>query len=371
VWLCCSVLAVLAGSAFAGGTDRSGQSLDVLFKPGRQLELSFGAVSSNLSGVEVPALGGQSSGDVAPSYTTMSAAYKADLNRSLAYALVLDQPFGADIVYPTGTGYYGERTTAKMSSTAVTAVLKHALSKNLSLHGGVREQAIDASIYLIRPANNTPYSATFARAWAPGWLVGLAYEKPKKAQRLALTFHSAVQHEMETTETSSSTTLGTDHTSRSKVTIETPRAVNLLFQTGLNAKTLIFGTVRWAEWTKFVVQAPDFRTLTGNPLVSFKDDRTTYTLGLGRRLNKEWSIAGNVGYEATLGGSSSNFAPRDGARNLGIAATYTMKKAELRGGMQYVWVGDAQTPRGTLFPAGNWNDNTGIGGALKLSIKLD
>ena len=134
---------------------------------------------------------------------------------------------------------------------------------------------------------------------------------------------------------------------------------------------MLFRSVRWAEWTKFVVQAPDFRTLTGNPLVSFKDDRTTYTLGLGRRLNKEWSIAGNVGYEATLGGSSSNFAPRDGARNLGIAATYTMKKAELRGGMQYVWVGDAQTRIGPLFPAGNWNDNTGIGGALKLSIKLD
>ena len=63
----------LAGSAFAGGIDRSGQSIDVLFEEGRHLEFSIGMVNPDVSGVGAGVLitpltptPGAASGDMAP-----------------------------------------------------------------------------------------------------------------------------------------------------------------------------------------------------------------------------------------------------------------------------------------------------------------
>ncbi|MFT6169527.1 MAG: hypothetical protein ACJAR9_001646, partial [Celeribacter sp.] len=74
-------LAVTTTGAFAGGIDRSGQSISALFEDGNYLEFSFGSVSPNVSGVQTGAFGsivpgiGQSSGNMAADYTQLGFAY--------------------------------------------------------------------------------------------------------------------------------------------------------------------------------------------------------------------------------------------------------------------------------------------------------
>ena len=64
-----------------------------------------------------------------------------------------------------------------------------------------------------------------------------------RGPRVALTYNSAISYELPTTETS---VLGTVN---STTDTETPQSVNFEFQTGVAADTLLFGGVRWVDWT--------------------------------------------------------------------------------------------------------------------------
>lgn len=117
-------LALAPLAAQAGGIDRSGQSIGVIFEKGTYAEFSFGSVSPNVSGMQVvtfpPALGGSTagskSGDMTNSYLQFGAALKHDYNDKFSVALILEQPFGADVEYDTGTGYFASSATAKLQS---------------------------------------------------------------------------------------------------------------------------------------------------------------------------------------------------------------------------------------------------------------
>ncbi len=64
--------------AHAGGLDRSGQGVGVIYKDGNWVELSFGNVNPSVSGVYTGA-GNAASGDMAESYNQLGAAIKMDL----------------------------------------------------------------------------------------------------------------------------------------------------------------------------------------------------------------------------------------------------------------------------------------------------
>ena len=114
---------VSASMVQAGGLDRSGQSIAPLFETGGEsgsyVELSFGNVSPEMSGTAV----GASSGNIAESYFRYGGAFKTDLNDRITVALIYDQPYGADVAYPTGTGYPFAGATANFESSALTGIL--------------------------------------------------------------------------------------------------------------------------------------------------------------------------------------------------------------------------------------------------------
>ena len=97
-------IALLLGTtaAYAGGMDRSGQSITALFEEGTYAEISFGSVSPDVSGVYT--LAPLPSGNIAPDYTTFGLAFKTDVNDKVSLAFIMDQPFGANVDYSTA-GY--------------------------------------------------------------------------------------------------------------------------------------------------------------------------------------------------------------------------------------------------------------------------
>ncbi|NKB28167.1 MAG: hypothetical protein GKR99_11660 [Rhodobacteraceae bacterium] len=201
-----TVFVATATVANAGGLDRSGQSLAVLFEQGRYAKLSFGGVDPNVSGVAGPLLGpgaGFESGSVSPHFANFGAAYKADLNETLSYALIYDQPFGAAVDYSDASPFYfAADAVAEFSSQALTGVLQYNLPSNISVFGGLRLQEVEATanIPFIDPVFG--YDVVGSPDWGVGYVVGAAYEKPEIALRVALTYNSEVEHSLDTVEMS-------------------------------------------------------------------------------------------------------------------------------------------------------------------------
>ena len=360
------------GPAFAGALDRSGQSVSIIFEEGRRVELSFGFVAPDGSGEDLPPFAGTDSGDVLENYFQFGAAYKADINNQLSYALIYDQPFGADTMYPDGDSAYFGGTLAKASSHALTGVLRYKFNDNVSVHGGLRAQSVQADVELrgaaygaAPPGGFNGYNVYLDREWGFGYLLGGAYERKDIALRVALTYNSSISYDLDTEEE-----FGPLGTIESETTIETPQSVNLEFQTGIMADTLLFGAVRWVDWSEFDV-TPEFFDANvpgGGALVEYDDDIITYTLGVGRRFTDQWSGAVQVGYEKAGDKLVSPLGPTTGNFSLGVGATYTMDNMEITGGIRHVWLGDADPETGTPDVArAEFRDNTAIAAGLKIA----
>jgi long-subunit fatty acid transport protein len=276
-----------------------------------------------------------------------------DLGDRMALAIILDQPIGADVAYPTGSGYPLAEATATLSSSAITALLKYRFENNVSVYGGLRYQTVHGEVALGPAVGN--YTLNTNHDSELGYVVGLAWEKPEIAARVALTYNSAITHSLESVEFGVPTA-GFD--------TEVPQSVNLEFQTGIAKDTLLFGSIRWVEWSAFVIDPPTYQLLPPTtPLVSYASNRISYNLGVGRRFNENWSGAVTIGYEESDGEITGNLGPTDGFASVGLAATYTMDNIKITGGVRYVDIGDATA---NLGPGASFTNNSGIGIGLRV-----
>lgn len=354
-------------SAQAGGIDRSGQGIGILFEPGRYAELSFGYVKPSVDGTDIA---GQPTGSVVNGYSQLALGYKYDVSDTLSFALIVDQPFGADVLYPLlASAPFPEildGTKAEASATAVTGILRYKFDGGFSVHGGVRAQRADGFIRLQGAAYGplSGYNVTLDSDVAPGYLVGVAYEKPEIALRVALTYNSAITHDFDTTEL-----VGVAPVAPLSVTeVELPQSVNLDFQTGVAKDTLVFGQIRWVDWSSFTLTPAFFGGATGGASLIDLEDTTTYTLGVGRRFNENWAGSISINYEGK--GSDplvSPLAPTNGRLGLTIGAQYTRDNMKVSMGLNYTRVGDAQPETGTPDTArANMTDNHVLGLGVKV-----
>lgn len=345
-----AAFAILSTSAFAGGIERSTQSVAILFEEGRYMEASLGyfdpSVSGSVAGGAVP------SGDMSPSYTSLSFGYKQSIGDNIDIALIIDQPVGAEVSYPAAFASYPlAGSTASIDSTAVTGLIRYKFPSNFSVIGGLRVQSAKGTVNLpgfgYRMSTNTDTQL--------GYVLGVAWEKPEIAARVALTYNSAIEHDFDSTE--QGVVPGT-------FSSEIPKSWNLEFQTGVAANTLVFGSIRWVDWTAFDISPPNF---PANPLVGYTSDRVTYTLGLGRRFNENWSGAVILGHEPSSGDPTGNLGPTDGYDSISLAATYTNGNVKLTGGIRYVDIGNATTNPPV---SGQFTNNHGIGVGLRVGYSF-
>lgn len=361
-----AALCLVAGSAQAGGIDRSGQSIGALFEEGRYLEFNLTSVSPSVSGNSISALpNGTGSGDIAPSYLRFGAAYKADINDQFSYALILDEPFGADVDYALGTGYFAQGSNAEFRGRALTGLLQYNMGSGFSVYGGLRLQSVEANAKVDFAAIGLDYEAETDVHYGLGYVAGVAYEKPDIALRVSLTYSSEVSHSTDTTETQG-TTLSRD----SSTEFETPQSVNLEFQTGIAANTLLFGGVRWVDWSDFKLDPSLYTQVTGGGnLLSYEDDVTTYTIGVGHRINETWSVAASFSYEENTGNLFTNLGPADGQTSLGLAAIYRTGPYEITTGVRYIRIGDTTTAVGGN-PGAEFNDNDAVAFGVKVAYRF-
>lgn len=354
------LLATAAPAAWAGGIDRTGQGLGALFESGRYLEISVGHVAPRVEGADL--LGGQT-GDVAGAHLLPSVSLKFDAGDRLSFAAVADRTYGADILYGQGSPLLGG-TRVDVASHGVLGLARYRIDKNFSVHGGLRLQTSSATVRLKGLAYGpvSGYQVRLGPDTAISPAAGIAFEIPEIALRVAATYHAAIKHKLATRETAPLAPLNGSSTTP----ISLPRAVNLDFQTGIARDTLLYGQLRWANWSEFRVDPARFVAVTGEGLIELKDTRT-WTLGLARQFDARWAGAIALNYEGRGDKLSSPLAPVNGRRGLTLAAIHARDALKITAGVSYSKLGDARLETGTPdTQRATMSGNAALGLGIKL-----
>ncbi len=374
-----------AGSAHAAALEQTVPSaIRLLYQEGRYIEFGMQYTDPDQSGdgATIPAgvlgplpvtLPGNT-GDVFEPRWNFSGAYKADLNERLSYALIFDQPLWADTLYGTGsfpqlpppfpTSLYGG-SMAKLETYQITAALSYDVNPNVKVYGGLRAQLLDAEAGVSFVQN---YHVNADAKWGYGYLLGAAYERPDIALRVALTYFSKISYDLDTAETITPFGTTTPQTFDTETDVDTPQSVQLDFQTGVAPKTLVFGYVRWVDWSEFSISPPIYEQavqgLVGQPrpLVDYADDWWTYNLGIGRQLTDQLAGSFALTYEPDVGGEMTSLGPYDGRTTATVALSYDYGSWNFTGGLSYGVLGDTFNVLQTDFNDGSvWGAGLRVG----------
>ncbi len=351
-------LVVGATAVQAGGIDRSGQGVNILFEKGSAVQFRLGYASPEISGtMTVPGVGKFDSGDIGKDFFVPHLAYKKELTEKLDLALIYDQPFGANVEYaknyplswnPVPGGRSGV-LTAKADTDALTALVRYKFDNGFSAIAGLRAQRLETDVTVPAAAG---YEVQADPDTGFGYVIGVAWEKPEIAARVALTYNSKITHELSQTESFNPpppAPAGLVASFKTESEVVLPQSINLDFQTGVAPKTLLFGSVRWADWPQLVYAPEYYTSIVGKNLVDYKKAAFTYSLGLGYKFNDAFSGAVTLGYEPSNDLPTSNLGPTDGSWSVGLGGTYNVDKAKISGGVRYTDIGDAVTNTGGVF----------------------
>jgi long-chain fatty acid transport protein len=336
-------LVASAGSAGALGLDRSGQDISAIFEPGGFAEVTYALANPTLEGFD---LFGNDIEDVGEEFSFGSFAVKYDTAPGLSLALIVDQPYGADILYggsPATTLLGG--TAAELDSVSTTTLVRYRFNDAFSIHGGVRSVNTDANVTLSGVAFGglNGYNVDLDDGEGYGYVIGGAYERPDIALRVALTYSTEVDLEFDAVESVGGTTVAVGTT-----TVTAPESFNLDFQTGIARDTLLFGQIRHAAYSATILSPDFFGGATGGGSITDIEDGTSYSIGIGRRFTDSFSGLVSIGYEPETGDDLvSPLAPSNGQTSVQVGGAYTVGALTFSGGVRYTMLGDANPEVGT------------------------
>ena len=353
-----AAMTLLAGTAFAAGLDRSGQSTTFIFEEGNAIQMGYSSVSPDVTGVFAhPLYGDLDSGSASDDYSDMSFAGKIDsATGKYSFAVIYDQPFGANTNYPVDG--FTQGLNATFESKGLSFIGKVKATDRISLFAGATSSRISAE--LNKPSS--AYSVISNEDDSHGWLIGAAYEIPEYALRVDATYRSAVEHKGVKISESIVHPLAGPMTFDDTIDVTMPQSFNLNVQTGINDKTLVFAGLRWVEWTAF-----DITTPVGGELVSYENDTISYNVGVGRKITDNFSILGSIGYEASTDEVPSLLSPTNGRMSYNLGAQYKIGNTKIAAGYSYVNLGDGTGVVVADPLTADFKDNTATGFGIKLT----
>lgn len=415
-----AILAATTTLTSAGGLDRSGQSILSIFDEDGTYSASIGYVTPSLKGTDTGGSGATYS--AGNSYTQLGFSFTNEINDRLSYGVIYDQPFGADIFYngdPTTAALAGTR--ADISSNALSVLGRYKFNDNFSVFGGLKLQQAGGKVSLngtaygnalatagaaaqagtttavlgaalqgsptafaaLPAALQSPaalqaigaqvqqasagftaaggYNVDIEQTWGTGFIVGAAYEIPDIAMRLAITYHSEIGHDGGSVETAPFPQLA----GAGNTPFDSPESINLDFQTGIAADTLLLASLRWTNWGDFDVIPPNL----GSDLANLNDSYR-WSLGVGRRFNENLSGSAILTYEKDDGSATSSpLAPNDGQIGLTVGGRYEKDNLTVSGGINYTMLGDTEAGVGGQ-PVASFRDSSAVGVGLRVNFKF-
>jgi long-chain fatty acid transport protein len=340
----------LPGGAAAAGIERVVPSARLLFREGGFAQFELAHIRPRHRGTGGSFAGEPiegRTGNVFDSYEQASFTIRDDIAPRLSYAVTVDQPWGADTFYRQGTvdpAVAYEGIEARIRSRALTTILAYDATDRIKVYAGLRAQRTEAEATI----PFLGYGIDAAENWALGYLVGAGYHIPEIALHVALTYHSRMRHDFAMTE------VGPFGTIESVIDVDLPQSVTLEFQSGVAPDTLVFGSIRWVDWTEFDIIPPGYTFATGNPLVDYQNDWWTFTLGAGRRFSETWAASVSALWEPRMGEPVMTLGPADGRTAITGAVTWSEGPFEVTGGVTFGLLGRTRNILGTEFEDGSY-----------------
>lgn len=424
--LAASIFSIFSvNSVFAAALDRSGQPILPFLQDGNYFEVSVFTLDPQVSGSANPGnsalsiLNGANVHDMGDSYSFVNAALKVQATERISIGLLYDQPFGAKANYSSEesvipnvvsvvgnqgmfhNGSTGESTNAEVKSENISMIIGFQPTKNWNLYAGPAYQSVKGNVQLRGMTYGGVqglggYTADIPEDSSVGWLAGVAYQIPEIALKAAITYRSSIDHEFDVKEDLGALEVlkknpAFEYTD-AKTKVTTPESVNLDFQTGLNKQTLLSANLRWVNWKNFVIRPHDFGFASeilaqklspnyknGFNLADWSKDQWSINLGLGRKLNEQWAVSGQLGWDSGAGNPVTTLGPVDGYWSLGGGVQYNLTPSYfVAAGIKYFWLGDAIAQAGSYSVPSNtlsaqsaeFKDNYAIAYGLKFGYKF-
>ncbi|WP_131667444.1 outer membrane protein transport protein [Psychrobacter pygoscelis] len=393
--LTCAIATIsLTSLASAAGLDRSGQPSDEFSNSGTLAYISAYHISPDISGVEE---NGKVIKSVADDYEGYGYGAKTDVNDKFSVGVFYDQPFGADVYFEGNNSLVSttsdsvKATEARVSSDNFTGLLGVNLGENnnFKIYGGPVLQKVEGRLTVhgdravISALDN--YDLRIAKSTDYGYMVGAAYLKPEIGLKAAVTYRSAIEHDINYSEAMPLVAKYGLPTNQAKVkTLEMPQSVNIDFQTGLNPTTLLTAKARWVPWGDFAIIPPlldsNVKKLVKEtkkididraPVLAYTDDSYMLELGLGKRLTPAFAVSGSIGWDSGAGNPVSPLGPTEGFYSVGLGAKYNVTPNwAVSAGAKYLMLGDAKGQlSATKRNLGTFEDNDAYLVGVKLSYQ--
>ena len=335
----------LIGSVHAGGIERGGYDIDLLFDPApfaTEAEATFvmpqrklkNAVDTDPFDGNVTALG--STANDSESYWVPRIGAKVEVVKGVDCMVDYSQPWGAHTAPGLWAGAQSNmETDIKSNNYAATCSYKMDAGKGqVRFIGGVFHQ----EVYGFKESLVSPLVPNFGgtgrvdlegTGW--GWRAGLAYEIPEIALRASLVYNSKVKYDL-------SGELDLSNVGSGVIPIygeaSMPDSVELKLQSGIAPGWLAFGSIKWVNWS--VLQSvpicsqasqglADCTTVSPSPIrltsldLMYRDGWTV-TTGIGHKFNDQWSGAAQISWDR---GTSHGVGSQSDTWTLGGGVAYT------------------------------------------------
>ncbi|WP_051927560.1 outer membrane beta-barrel protein [Ruegeria halocynthiae] len=321
-----------AGPVWSGGIENSDQDVSIIFAPGTVIEGTYFYSDIEISGTDF----GMPSGNTGGGLSSGVINFKHDVTDKIALAFIIDEPINDFSRYRLNNGNPNFGTDTDIRSISFTALAKYRFDNNVSVYGGVRTQRAKLDINV--PDTAIPpfgYELDADTGYDFGYVVGVGYEIPEIAFRASLTYNSKVSHD-----DGDATLFPSSFSTSTSFTAEFPQSLDLQVETGVSANTLVFGRVRWRDWSEGSLELP----LQGEAL-DFKDS-TFYQLGFSHAITDNWVGGLSLTYEDDHGGP---LLTTGSIATLTAHGGYITDTYYVIGALSYSDIGDKDLGNGTVY----------------------
>ncbi|KRB22505.1 MULTISPECIES: OmpP1/FadL family transporter [Mesorhizobium] len=336
-----ALIGTVMDTAHAGGLERGGYDIDLLFDPGPFASDVSGTYVmpqrdlKNATDTSGGGLTGKSTARNAEGYWVPYVGVKATVGHGVDCMLDYSQPWGASSNPGIWNGSYSNiNTQIKSNNYAGTCSYKMDVGKGqLRFIGGVFYQEVYGfKESYANPAFGTTIGRVDLSSSGWGWRVGVAYEIPDIALRASLVYNSQVKLD---NIAGTLNIVGDIY----GATQSMPDSLELKLQSGIAPGWLAFGSIKWVNWS--LLQSipicpqgvPASVCVTGSAAaVTSLDlmyrDGWTVTGGIGHQFNEQWSGAAQISWDR---GTSHGYGDQTDTWTIGGGIAYTPKpNIELR-----------------------------------------